>query len=177
MEHNMPDTTLLALFEDIDPAAEAIDKLHEMGVTDDKLNVISGVPITHKMLGRPHPWTNVSRLAMGGAIAGFFFGIFLNFGTPYLYNVPVGGQYITPIPPGLIIIFEMTMLFALLATFLGVFLDSFFPNYGPMEYVSQISDGKIGLFFKVPQEAQQQYVDTMNQMGAESVKPAEARPL
>ena len=173
----MADTTLLALFEDIDPAAEAIDKLHEMGVTDERLNVISGVPFTHKMLGRPHPWTNVSRLALGGAIAGFFFGLFLNFGTPYLYHVPVGGQYITPIPPGLIIVFEMTMLFALLATFLGVFLDSFFPNYRPMEYVSEISDGKIGIFFKVPQEDEQQYSEVMNQMGAESVMPAEARLL
>jgi hypothetical protein len=177
MEQNMTDTTLLALFEDIDPAAEAIDKLHDMGVTDDRLNVISGVPITHKMLGRPHPWTNVSRLALGGAIAGFCFGLFLNFGTPYLYTVPVGGQYVTPVPPGLIIVFEMTMLFALLSTFLGVFLDSFFPNYSPMEYVPEISDGKIGIFFKVPQEDQQQFADVMNQMGAESVKPAEARPL
>ncbi|MGZ9234273.1 MAG: quinol:electron acceptor oxidoreductase subunit ActD [Anaerolineales bacterium] len=173
----MAETTLLALFEDIDPAAEAIDKLHEMGVTDDRLNVISGIPITHKMLGRPHPWTNVSRLAMSGAIAGFFFGLFLNFGTPHLYNVPVGGQDITPIPPGLIIVFEMTMLFALLSTFLGVFLDSFFPNYGPMQYVPEISDGKIGIFFKVPQEDEKQFADVMNQMGAESVKPAEARLL
>jgi hypothetical protein len=177
MERNMADTTLLALFEDIDPAAEAIDKLHDMGVTDDRLNVISGIPVTHKMLGRPHPWTNVSRLALGGAIAGFFIGLFLNFGTPYLYFVPVGGQYITPIPPGLIIVFEMTMLFALLATFLGVFLDSFFPNYGPMHYVPEISDGKIGIFFKIPQDDEQQFIDTLNQMGAESVMPTEARPL
>jgi len=177
MEQNMSDTTLMALFEDIDPASEAIDKLHEMGVTDDRMNVISGVPVTHKMLGRPHPWTNVSRIALGGAVAGFFVGLFLNFGTPLLYNVSVGGQYITPIPPGLIIVFEMTMLFALLATFLGVFLDSFFPNYRPMEYVPEISDGKIGLFFKVPQDDQQKFADVMNEMGAESVQPTEARQL
>ncbi len=173
----MSDTTLLALFEDIDPAAEAIDKLHEMGVTDDRLNVISGVPFSHKMLGRPHPWTNVSRLALGGAAAGFVVGIFLNFGTPHLYNVSVGGQYITPIPPGLIIIFEMTMLFALLSTFLGVFLDSFFPNYRPMEYVPEISDGKIGLFFKIPEADQEKFTSALNQLGAESVQPTEARQL
>jgi hypothetical protein len=177
MEQNMSDTTLLALFQDIDPAAEAIDKLHDMGVTDEKLNVISGIPIAHKMLGRPHPWTNVSRLALGGAVAGFIIGLFLNFGTPYLYSVHVGGQYLTPIPPGLIIVFEMTMLFALLATFLGVFLDSFFPNYRPMEYVPEISDGKIGLFFKIPQDDQQKFTEVMNQMGAESVMPTEARQL
>jgi hypothetical protein len=77
----------------------------------------------------------------------------------------------------LIILFEMTMLFALLSTFLGVFLDSFFPNYGPMEYVPEISDGKIGLFFKVPQDDQQKYADALNQLGAESVVPHEARLL
>jgi Protein of unknown function (DUF3341) len=177
MEQNMSDTTLLALFEDIDPAADGIEKLREMGVTDDRLNVISGVPLTHKMLGRPHPWTNVSRLALGGAVIGFFLGLFLNFGTPVLYGVNVGGQYLYPIPPGIIIVFEMTMLLALLSTFLGVFLDSFFPNYRPMEYLSEISDGKIGVLFKVPEGEQQKYSDAMNQLGAESVKPAEARQL
>ena len=173
----MSDTTLLALFEDIDPAADAIEKLHEMGITDDQITVISGVPVTHKMLGRPHSSTNVSRLALGGAVAGFCFGAFLNYGTPYLYPVPVGGQYITPIPPGMILIFEMTMLFALLSTFLGVFLDSYFPNYRPLEYVPEISDGKIGIFFKYPLEEQEKFMDAMSQLGAESVRPTEAQQL
>ena len=173
----MSDTTLLALFEDIDPAANAIEKLHEMGVTDDRISVISGVPISHKMLGRPHPWTNVSRLALGGAVAGFLFGLFLNFGTPFLYGVRVGGQALFPIPPGLILVFEMTMLFALLSTFLGVFLESYFPNYRAMEYVPQVSDGKIGIFFKAPEDEQQKFEDALNQLGAESVKTAEARQL
>jgi len=173
----MPDTTLLALFEGIDPAADAIEKLHEMGVTDDQINVISGVPVTHKMLGRPHPRTNVSRLALGGAVAGFCFGAFLNYGTRYLYTIPVGGQYITPIPPGMILIFEMTMLFALLSTFLGVFLDSYFPNYRPLEYVPEISDGKIGIFFKYPSGEQEKFVDVLSKLGAESVRTVEAQQL
>ena len=173
----MSETTLLALFADIDPASNAIEKLHEMGIHDDRINVISGVPVTHKMLGRPHPQTNVSRLALGGAAAGFLIGLFLNFGTPYLYDVPVGGQYFTPIPPGLIILFEMTMLFALLSTFLGVFLDSYFPNYRPLDYVSEISDGKIGVFFKCAQEEQKKFIDALGTMGAESIKPVEAQQL
>lgn len=173
----MADTTILALFKDIDPAADAVEKLHELGVTDENINVISGVPVSHKMLGRPHPWTNVSRLALGGAAAGFLFGLFLNFGTPYLYTIPVGGQYITPIPPGAIVIFEMTMLFALLATFLGVFLDSYFPNYRPLEYMPEISDGKIGVFFRCTTDEQKKFVDALGTMGAESIKPVEAQQL
>jgi predicted nucleotidyltransferase len=122
MEQTMSDTTLLALFDEIDPAADAIEKLREMGVTDDKINIISGVPITHQMLGRPHPHTNV-------------------------------------------------------ATFLGVFLDSYFPNYRPLEYVAEVSDGKIGVFFKCAQDEQKKFMDALGKMGAESIKPVEAQQL
>ncbi|MBK9927595.1 MAG: DUF3341 domain-containing protein [Anaerolineales bacterium] len=173
----MSEVTLLAVFNDIDPAADAIEKLHEAGIEDENINVISGVPVTHKMLGRPHPWTNVSRLSLGGAIIGFLVGLFLNFGTPHLYTVMVGGQFITPVPPGLIITFEMTMLFSLLATFLGVFLDSYFPNYRPMEYVPEVSDGKIAIFFKCSDGDQKSLTDTLKKLGAESIKAAEAQQL
>jgi hypothetical protein len=169
--------TLLALYSDIDPAADGIEKLREMGVSDDEITVISGVPITESILGRPHPGTNVPLLALGGAIAGFLFGAFLNYGTPMLYSVRVGGQPLLPIPPGMILLFEMTMLFMLLATFLGVFLDSYFPNYRPLHYVPEISDGKIGVFFRAPQAEQENFRDALNQLGAESVEPAEAQQL
>ena len=46
-------TMLLAVFEDIEPAAEGIDKLHDLGIQDDQMNVISGVPIKGAILGRP----------------------------------------------------------------------------------------------------------------------------
>ena len=173
----MTEATLLAVFQDLDPAANAIETLHEMGIDDENINVISGVPVAHKILGRPHPLTNVSRLSMGGAIAGFIFGIFLNYGTPYLYTVQVGGQYFTPVPPGMIITFEMTMLFAMLATFLGVFLDSYFPNYRPMEYVGEVSDGKIAVLFKCAGDQAKKVTDALSRLGAESVNPAEARQL
>jgi hypothetical protein len=173
----MTDTTLLALFSDLDPAAEAIDRLHQMGLKDDQITVISGVPVMERILGRPIQWTNVSRIAMGGAAAGFLFGLFLNYGTPILYAVRVGGQPLLPFPPGIILIFEMTMLFMLLATFLGVFLESYFPNYRPLEYVPEVSEGKIAIFFNCPESELRTYQDAMNKAGAETVKPAEARQL
>jgi len=169
--------TILALYSDINPAADGIDKLHELGISDDEITVISGVPITEAMLGRPHQSTNVSRLALGGAVVGFLFGAFLNFGTPNLYTVYVGGQSVFPFPPGMIILFEMTMLFALLSTFLGVFLDSYFPNYSPLEYVPEISDGKIGVFFKCLQSDEKKFMEALSKLGAESVSTTEARQL
>lgn len=169
--------TYLAVFPDLDPAADAIEKLREMGLGDEQINVISGVPVTEAMLGRPQQWTNVPRLALGGAIAGFLFAFFLAFVTPNLYYVPVGGQPKIPGPPTFVVLFEMTMLGILLSTFLGVFLDSYFPSYRPMHYVSEISDGKIGILYACPAEAGDNFTAAMNKLGAEKVEAAEAQPL
>ena len=111
-------TSLLAVFPDLEPAADAIDKLRSLGVSDEQMNVISGVPVTEAMLGRPHQWTNVPRLAMGGAIGGFLIGVFLVF-TPLIYFVPVGGQPEIPGPPSVVVLFELTMLGMLISTFVG----------------------------------------------------------
>jgi hypothetical protein len=174
----MSDTTmLLALFEDIDPAADAIERLRAMGIGDDQMNVISGIPVTEPMLGRPHQWSNVPRLALGGALAGLVIGLALSIGTPMLYAIEVGGQPLIPIPPGIIVVFEMTMLGMLVSTFLGVFLDSQFPSYQPKEYVPEISDGNIAVLFRCPETDVDDYVDTLTRLGAQSIRPAEAQQL
>jgi hypothetical protein len=166
--------TLLALFPDVEPAADAIDQLRLMGIHDDEMNVISGIPVTEAMLGRPHQTSNVPRLAMGGAVAGFLIGFFFAFGTPNLYPVTVGGQAFVPGPPTIVVLFEMTMLGMLVATFLGVFLDSRFPSYSPKEYVPEISDGKIAVLFACPEDEKSKFEATLTALGAESVNPAEA---
>lgn len=170
---------LLAVFSDLEPAANAIEQLHTLGVHDDCMNVVSGVPVTEAMLGRPHQWTNVPRIALGGAILGFLGGGFLAFVSPYLYPYPiqVSTQAYVPGPPTVVVLFELTMLGMLLSTFLGVFLDSFFPNYRPMKYVPEVSDGKICVLIECPHADEQKVVDVLKKSGAESVKPAEAQHL
>ncbi len=169
--------SLLAVFPDLEPAADAIDQLRNLGIHDDHMNVISGIPVTEAMLGRPRQWTNVPRLAMGGAAIGFGVGVFLSFVSPNMYTIQVGGQPFAPVPPAVIIIFEMSMLFLLLSTFLGVFLDSYFPNYRPMEYVAEVSDGKIAILFECDPADETRLADAMKKLGAESVQPAEAQHL
>jgi hypothetical protein len=169
--------SILAIFSDIDPAADAIDQLRLMGVHDDCMNVISGVPVTEAMLGRPSQVSNVSRLALGGAAAGFILGVFLGFITPNMYTIQVGGQPFAPVPPAIIVIFEMTMLGMLLSTFLGVFLDSYFPSYRRMKYVPEISDGKIAILIECPQPDEEKVTDVLKQLGAESVQYTEAQHL
>jgi len=176
MAENIP---LLALFSDLDPAADAMDKLRDLGLAEEQMNVISGIPLNEAMLGRSETPSNVPKLALGGSILGFLVGSFLAFATPYIYPYPiqVGRQATIPVPPSIIVLFEMTMLFMLLSTFLGVFLDSYFPRYKPMEYVPEISDGKIAILFACPEKEQAKFTKAMTVLGAEKVEVAEAKQL
>ncbi len=167
----------LAVFEDIDPASNGIEELHKMGITDDQMNVISGIPIRNTILGRPSALSYVSRIALTGAILGFLLGVFLIWGTPFLFPLHVGGQPLYPVPQFLIIVFEMTMLGLMGFAFLGMFVDSGFPSYTPKEYVPEISDGKIAVLFRCPRIDEGKIVDALKKAGAESVNPAEARQL
>ena len=169
--------SFLAVFTDIDPVVQAIDRLRELGLSDGDMNIISGIPVNQTMLGRPHQWTNVPRLAIGGAVGGFLLGVFLSFVAPNLYPVPVGGQGIVPGPPTIVVLFEMTMLGMMAATFLGVFLDSHFPTYSPKAYVPAISDGRVAVLFVCQEEKEAKFIEAMQEIGAETVQPAEAQKI
>lgn len=168
---------LLAVFEDIEPAANAIDKLHELGVQDADMNVISGIPMRPDILARPSAVTRVSTIGFVGALLGFLLGVFFVWGTPFLFPLHVGGQPVYPFPQLFIIVFEMTMLGLMGSSFIGMFVDSGFPSYTPKEYVPEVSAGKIAVLFRVPGQHENRCVDALKKVGAESVTPAEARQL
>ncbi|MGE5643963.1 MAG: quinol:electron acceptor oxidoreductase subunit ActD [Byssovorax cruenta] len=169
--------TLLAMFNDIEPASEGVDKLQQLGVSDDDMNVISGIPVKHTILGRPGAITYVSRIGLLGAIMGMFLGLFFIYGIPYFYPLLVGGQPIFPVPQGIIITFEMTMLGLMGFSFIGMFVDSGFPSYTPKQYTPEISDGKVALLFSCPVGEQEKFIDALKELGAERVEPVEARHL
>jgi Alternative complex III, ActD subunit len=170
-------TMLLAIFEDIEPAAKGIEKLHELGVNDDQMNVISGIPVKETILDRPSAHTYVGRIGIFGALLGMAVAIFLIYGIPFLYPLHVGGQPIYPVPMGLIVTFEGTMLGLMGFSFLGMFVDSGFPSYTPKEYVPEISDGRIVVLFRCDNADRNKITDALTKIGAESVNPAEARQL
>jgi hypothetical protein len=167
--------TLLALFQDLNPAAAGIKKLHEMGIHDDSINVHSGIPFKAAILGRPNPKTNVPRIGVLGAGLGMCLGLFFIQGIPALYPLHVGGQDLFPIPPTLIITFEMTMLGLMGFSFIGMLLESRFPSFDAVDYAPEVSDGKIAIFFHCPAELQNQVISALTNAGAESVKPVEAQ--
>jgi hypothetical protein len=168
---------LLALFPDLEPAAEGIAKLKELGVPDEAMNVISGLPFPGRALGRPSAITRVSQIAMAGAILGAGFGLFLLYGTAFMNPLHVGGQPLYPVPMGFITTFEMAMLGLMGFAFLGLFVDSGFPSYTPKNYVPAISDGKVAVLFSCERAEQGRFAESLKKLGAESVESTEARQL
>ncbi len=82
-------TVHLALFNEdqVNEAAEAISELHQLGIENEDISVISGIPLSERILGRPMSWTRVPYIAMAGAVAGFVVGALLVFGTQVLYPI------------------------------------------------------------------------------------------
>ena len=82
-----------------------------------------------------------------------------------------------PLPIFFIIAFELTMLGLMGTTFLGLFLAGRLPSYEPKVYVPEISDGKIAVIFPCPVEMQAQFEKAMMSLGAEQIRPVEAKTL
>jgi hypothetical protein len=167
----------LAVFDDIEPAAAGIERLQNLGVKDEAMNVISGLPFPHEVLGRPRPVSWVPRIGMVGSVIGAAFGLFLLYGTAPMYPLEVGGQPIFPVPIGFITTFEMAMLGLMGMSFIGMFVDSGFPSFTPKDYVPEISDGKVAVLFQCEAADEKKFIDGMQKAGAGSVQRAERRQL
>lgn len=167
----------LALFDDVAAVADAIVQLRELGVPEKDMTVLSGVSYSHKILGRPEHRTYVPLLGTFGFVGGLVLAALLNFGTPLLYPMYVGGKPLLPLPPGFLLMFEMSMLGLLLFTFLGVIIESRFPAYGQKLYDPGISDGKIGLLFDCPPKYEDLAYDILKKLGASEVRCSEANTI
>ena len=172
-------TVHLALFNEdqVNEAAEAISELHLLGIENEDISVISGIPLSERILGRPMSWTRVPYIAMAGAIAGFIVGALLVFGTQVLYPIHLGDMPNAPIPTSIVVLFELTMLGLLLSTFLGVVVEMISPSFGPAGYDERVTDGKIGILFTSQTEQDKTVHSKLESMGAEIVHRAEVKKL
>ncbi len=148
----MAEYQMLGLFEDVAKAGDAIDALRKIGVSDRKITVMSAAPLAPKMLGRKHANHRLLPLAGIGALGGFGLGFFLTYIMPQLYPIVVAGRDIVNVPPSFIILFELTMLGVMVATFVGFLLENGFPKFGPKLYDKRIAEGYIGVQAQVNDE-------------------------
>lgn len=142
----MADKYLLALYNNVDAASNAIADLRQMGFSDAQMAVLTGSPYEHEMLGRPRTRSRLGCGALSGAALGVVTAAFLTAGIWLLYPLIQGGQPLIPIPPSLIVFFEVTMLGAMWASFFGLLWLSRLPSDDrKAPYDPRITEGYIGV--------------------------------
>lgn len=171
----MADVQLLGLFHDITQASNTIQQLRDLGVPDERIEVMSGLPYRSEMLGRPRPRGKVTHFALIGALMGLALGFTLTAGLFLLYPLDAGGQPLVPVPPTLIILFEATMLGTMWATFFGLLMQNRFPNFKPQIYDPRITEGHIGIVAELDEGLVQRAEAILNANGAHHLQRAGAR--
>jgi mono/diheme cytochrome c family protein len=178
----MAESFILGLFHEATPTADTLEQLAGIGIEESKITVMSDVPYRPEILGRRPTYERLIQTALIGALGGLLTGLFLTVGTPLITTVHVGGQPVVAIPPSLIIIFELTMLGTMLATFAGLVAESRFPAFGRSVYDHRITEGHIGILVQVDESLAEQAETILRANGAHhmqrqpTVAPVRGRP-
>lgn len=169
--------TLMGLFTDVGRTADALDKLRLLGLREEDMGLMMGVPYTEKMTGRPKIHDPVPWASILGALGGLAIALFLTGGTQVLYPIRVGGRPFFNIPPSMIPFFELTMLGLMLGTFLNFLWKNGFPSTKPGYFDHLINYGRIALEATFDSRYEQEVRRAMIDAGAEQVYEPERRPL
>jgi len=143
--------SLMGVFDDAEHTARAIDEFHVMGIPDEDMVVITGVPYPPGALGRHQEWMALPFIVAVGAVGGLLLGLFLAVITPHLYRLDVGGHPSVSFPPTSIIVFVFTMMATIVSTFFGVLWEMNFPRFGPAPYDKSITDGNLAVMLEFPE--------------------------
>jgi len=146
--------TLMGLFQSSTDTADAIDELHQLGIPDGDVVVMTGFPYPEQALGRHQEWSRLPYIVLTGATAGLFFGIFLAVVTPALYPLVVGGRSSATGPPAAVIVYVFTMMATIVTTFLGVIWEMGFPSFASKYYDEKVTSGDLAVLVEC-QEAQE----------------------
>jgi hypothetical protein len=166
---------VMGLVSELDMAGEALDRLRELGVSDEDISVVSGMPYSAEALGRPHVRSRAPAVALAGAGLGALLGLFLTVVTPRLYTLQVGGQAVVPGPPTAVLMYESIMLCLVLGAFVGMVILSRESAQEQALYTPAISDGKIGVALRCEPAQEEAVRAALVAAGAEIVEQTERR--
>ena len=131
------------LYDNPDAAQRAVDGLRATGVADADIHVMSSEPFEEYEFGHKDSASWIHWIALLGGIAGCTAAYLLTSVTQRAWPIRTSGMPIVAPWPNLIVIFEMTMLGAILATVLTLFVSAKLPRRLPPLYDTEVSNGYI----------------------------------
>jgi hypothetical protein len=165
----------VGLFHDPGSALAAAARLRDAGFRAPDL--ISPMPLhgVEEALGQKR--SVIRRFTFFGGIVGGLSGFALAAGTAIVYLHPTGGRPIIPFPPFLIITYEMTILFGILATVIGFLVSARLPVIRERVYVPEAAVDRFAVTVACEgHEPMKRATAILREAGAEQVREiAEAR--
>ena len=136
-------SAIYALYPDPDSAQLAVNHLHAAGIAGSDIVVMSGEPFEEQPFAQQDKATWLWYIACAGGLIGLIFSTWLTRMTELAWPLPTGNMPIVAWWPNLIVIFELTMLGAILATVLTLFVTAKLPGRLPKLYDPEVTTGKI----------------------------------
>ena len=146
-------TAVYGLYVDPNVAQQAVNNLRAAGVADRDITVISSEPFEHFEFGHRDAKTAMPWIAAAAGITGLLLTYYLLGLSQESWPLVTSGMPIAPLWTNLIIIFEMTMLSAILATVITLLITAGLPSRGGKLYDPEVSDGYILVGVENPADA------------------------
>ena len=133
---------IYGLYPDGASAQQAVNRLRAAGLTDREITICSSRPMEEYEFGQIDRGTWMWWIACGGALIGLLTALGLSWLTETSWPIDVGGLPIFAWWPNLIIMFELTMLGAIIATVVTLVVTARLGRGGRL-YDPQVTDGRI----------------------------------
>ena len=146
-------TAVYGLYVDPNVAQQAVNNLRAAGVADRDITVISSEPFEHFEFGHRDAKTAMPWIATLAGITGMVLTYYLLAASQESWPLVTSGMPIVPLWTNLIIIFEMTMLSAIIATVITLLITAGLPSRGGKLYDPEVSDGYILVGVENPSDA------------------------
>src|SRR2546422_209229 len=170
--HPPPTPGVLGVFGHLDATVDAIGKLRQGGHTD--FTVYSPIPRHEIEDALEQPVSPVRMFTLIGGIAGCAVGAWITLYMSYDWPIVLGGKPVGSIPPYVVIMFEMTILFGALSTILGILFNALFAarRLGTVAYDPRFTNDKFGIFVPCEPARAGQVEALLRGTGAEEVRRA-----
>lgn len=145
-------TAVYGLYDDPHIAQQAVNNLRAAGVNDADITVISSEPFDHFEFGHRDAKTSMPWIAAAAGAVGLVASYYLLGVSQRAWPLVTSGMPIVPLWTNLIIIFEMTMLSAIVATVITLIVTGFVGQRGTL-YDPEVSDGYILVGVENPSDA------------------------
>ena len=133
---------IYGLYADGSSAQQAVNRLRAAGLSDAQITILSAQPMEDFEFGHIDRKNRLWWIACGGGLLGMAAAFGLTWLTEMSWPINVGGLPIYAWWPNLIIIFEMTMLGAILATVIALVVTAGLGRGGGL-YDPEVTDGSI----------------------------------